>query len=202
MKTASVGTLLIALGMVMASGCALLSPEKVAVQKEILNKIPHQIPEAQAHAATLLILTPDTQPIYDTTQMAYTIRPYEVAYFRQHEWGEKPAQMIQTLLVQTFQNTHYFSAILMPPYLAGYTYALRSEILDLKQDYTSDPPMLRLAMRFRLSDGATHQVIASREIAVHEPMQEKTPYAGVIAANDAIAKVLQEVAKFVLEKVD
>jgi hypothetical protein len=33
-------------------------------------------------------------------------------------------------------------------------------------------------------------------------MQQKTPYAGVRAANEAIAKALQEAARFVLEKAD
>jgi cholesterol transport system auxiliary component len=31
-------------------------------------------------------------------------------------------------------------------------------------------------------------------------MREKTPYAGVVAANDAMAKLLRELAKFIVEK--
>jgi cholesterol transport system auxiliary component len=59
--------------------------------------------------------------------------------------------------------------------------------------------MLQLAMRFQLS-GATGQEIASKEITVREPMREKTASAGVVAANDATAKLLRELARFVLEK--
>jgi cholesterol transport system auxiliary component len=33
-------------------------------------------------------------------------------------------------------------------------------------------------------------------------MRQRTPYAGVVAANDAVAKALRELAEFVIEKTD
>jgi cholesterol transport system auxiliary component len=107
--------------------------------------------------------------------------------------------MIQPLIVKTLRNTHYFSEILSPPHIGRHTFALRTEILELKQDFTSEPAMLQLAMRFDLSREATDQVIATKELSVREPMMERNPYAGVVAANEAIAKVLRELARFVIE---
>jgi cholesterol transport system auxiliary component len=60
--------------------------------------------------------------------------------------------------------------------------------------------MLQLSMRFYLSREATNQVIATKELSVREPMRERSPYAGVMAANEAIAKVLRELASFIIEK--
>jgi len=191
-----------ALGVPTVSGCALLSPAKIETKKEVLSKMPPEFPQKQPHTATVLVYPPETQPIYDTTRMAYTIQPYQVAYFRDYEWGETPSQMLQPLLVRTLQNTHYFSAVLTPPHPGRYTYALRTEILELTQDFTSEPTTLLLSLRVSLTDGAANRVIASKEILLREPMQQKTPYAGVVAANDATAKALQEVAKFVLEATD
>jgi cholesterol transport system auxiliary component len=62
--------------------------------------------------------------------------------------------------------------------------------------------MLQLAMRFYLSREATNQVIATKELSVHEPMRERNPYAGVVAANEAMAKLLRELASFVVDKAD
>jgi cholesterol transport system auxiliary component len=132
--------------------------------------------------------------------MAYTTQAYQVAYFSRNEWAETPSQMIQPLIVKTLRNTHYFSEVLSPPYFGRYTFALRTEILELKQDFTSEPAMLQLAMRFDLSREATDQVIATKELSVREPMMERNPYAGVVAANEAIAKVLRELARFIIEK--
>ena len=183
------------------SGCTVLSPAKVEINRAVLSEIPLELPEEKTRPATLLILAPEARPVYDTTQMAYSVQPYQLAYFSHNEWAEKPAQMILPLLVQTLQNTRYFSAVLTPPAAGRYTYALRSEILELKQDFTSDAGTLELVMRFQLSRQTPSQIIATKEISVREPMLEKTPYAGVVAANHATAKALRELARFVLETI-
>jgi cholesterol transport system auxiliary component len=62
--------------------------------------------------------------------------------------------------------------------------------------------MVRLTMRISLSRNATNQVVATKELSVNQPMSEKTPYAGVVAANEAMPRLLRELAEFVVEKAD
>jgi cholesterol transport system auxiliary component len=181
-------------------GCALLSPANVEMTTATLDKMPQQLPHLNAHPATLLVFPPEATAIYDTTRMAYTLRPYEVAYFSHHQWGEKPSRMLQTLLVRTLATTGYFSAVLTPPYTDSYTYALHTEILELVQDFTPEPPTLRLSLHLQLRDDVAGRLVATRDILLREPMQQKAPYAGVVAANEAMAKALLEIAAFVLEK--
>lgn len=181
------------------AGCTLLSPVGSATSKAMLSKLPPALPQGETHAATLLVLPVETRPGYDTTQIAYTTQPYQIGYYTQHEWAATPAQMLQPMLVQTLERTRYFQAVLTPPYAGSYSYALRTQILELVQDYTAAPPTLHLALRLQLSDGASDRVIATREIALREPMPQQTPAAGVAAANDAAARALQECAAFVLE---
>jgi cholesterol transport system auxiliary component len=183
----------------LAAGCALLSPANTEMATARLEKTPAEVPHRDPGPATLLLFRPEAKPAFDTTRMAYTVRPYEVAYYSRHQWGGTPAQMLQPLLVRTLESTGRFKAVLSPPYTGRYTYGLRTEILELVQDYTSDPPVLRLSLRLRLTDDAANRVLATREITLAEPMREKTPYAGVIAANEAGAKALAEAAKFVLD---
>jgi cholesterol transport system auxiliary component len=108
--------------------------------------------------------------------------------------------MIQPLIVKTLRNTHYFSEVLSPPYFDRHTFDLRIEILELKQDFTTEPAMLELTMRIYLIRGATNQVIATKELSVRQPMPGRNPYAGVVAANEAMPTLLRELAKFVVEK--
>jgi cholesterol transport system auxiliary component len=89
-----------------------------------------------------------------------------------------------------------------PPYFGHHTFVLRTEILELKQDFTSDPAMLKLSMRISLSRDATNQVVATQELSVSQPMSERNSYAGVAAANEAMPKLLRELAKIVVEKAD
>ncbi|HSU06262.1 MAG TPA: ABC-type transport auxiliary lipoprotein family protein [Acetobacteraceae bacterium] len=190
----------IALAASLLPGCSLLLPPKPEPVKAILSEVPNDLPHERRHAASLLILTPETSPAYDTTRMAYSVKLYQIAYFRDNEWAETPAQMIQPLLVQTLQRTGLFRAILTPPETGRTDYTLRTNIVNLVQDYTVNPPVLRLAFRLQLL-GASGRLIAGREITVQETMRDATPYAGVIAANDAVGKALRIAAGFVLNSV-
>jgi cholesterol transport system auxiliary component len=192
----------IVLCVVLFSGCALLSPVKTDTKKYALNDIPLDLPSERTQSAILLVLVPETEPLYATTQMAYTTQAYQIAYFSQNEWAETPSQMIQPLIVETLRHTHYFSDVLSSPDFGRHTFTLRSEILEIKQDFTSEPAMLQLTMRFYLSREATNEVIATKELSVHEPMRERNPYAGVVAANEAVAKLLRELTRFVVGKAD
>lgn len=191
-----------ALVVAMAAGCTLLPPEQTDAKKEVLSTLPEALPQRDTRPATLLVLRPDTQSIYDTTQMAYMTRPYQVDYFTQYAWGATPSQMLLPLLVKTLENTHAFAAVLTAPYAGHYSYALRTDILELTQDFTARPPTLRLALRLQLSDGSTSRIIATKSVSLQEPLEQESPYAGVVAANSAAAKALAEVAKFVLENTE
>jgi len=187
---------------VLLSGCALFSPVTTDTRKSVLDSVPLEAPSEKTHEATLLVLLPETAPVYATTQMAYSTQAHQIAYFSRNEWAATPSQMIQPLIVETLRNTHFFSAVLSPPDSGRHTLALRTEILELKQDFTSEPAMLRLAMRVHLYREATNQVVATRELSAGEPMTERDPYAGVVAANKATATLLGELAKFVVENTD
>lgn len=179
------------------SSCSLLLPPKPEPVRALLSEVPNDLPHQRRHAVSLLILLPDTSPAYDTTRMAYSAKLYQLAYFRDNEWAETPAQMMQPLLVQTLQRTGFFRAILTPPETGPIDYTLRTILLELVQDYTITPPVLRLGFRLQLL-GPSGRLIAGREISVQETMREATPYAGVLAANDAVAKALRETALFVM----
>jgi len=166
----------------------------------MLQELPDHVPRAPRQVGTLLVLTPKAQPAYDTTRMAYSLRPYEVAYFRDHEWAEAPSQMLQPLLVWTLQQTGFFRATLTPPARGRTSYILDTDILELIQDFTVRPPVLRAAVRLQLL-GPAGEPIASRDIAVRETMPEANPESGIVAANRAMAKILGEAARFVLNSV-
>jgi len=77
--------------------------------------------------------------------------------------------------------------------------ALQTELLVLLQDFEPDPPVLRLILRAQQQGGTNRQAIAAREFTFVEPMRERTPYAGVVAADQATARALRDVTAFVRE---
>lgn len=192
---------MVALGLVAAlAGCALGPSADPPMTTSLLDQPPADVPRRAPTRATLLVFPPEARPAIDTTQMAYTLRPHHIAYFAQNQWGETPPQMLQPLLVRTLDATGAFAAVVTPPYDGAATLALRTEFTELVQDFAQDPPVLRLALRVRLSDESAGRVLGTHEIRVDEAMLQKNPAAGVQAANDALAKALRALAAFVLEK--
>lgn len=179
-------------------GCALLPPPEPPATLSVLDQLPADPPRRPGRAKTILVLRPEARPLYDTPQMAYTLGAHQVAYFARNQWAEPPARMLQPLLVRTLEATGAFSVI-TPPHTGAPVLTLRTELVDLLQDFTQDPPVLRLALRVQLSDDASHRTLATREIALGEAMGQRTPAAGVVAANAAVAKALRELALMALE---
>lgn len=165
----------------------------------LLDAMPADLPPGRRRAQALLVYAPQARPVYDTTQMAYTVRPHQLAYFSRNQWGETPSQMLHPLLLRTLERTQAFAAVVTPPYTGTATLALRTEVLELLQDFNGDVPVLRFALRVQLVDEGSGRVLGMRDIALQQRMEQKAPYEGVLAANEAVMQALRAVVGFVEE---
>ena len=195
--TLIVGTMLFSL-----SACSVFSPVKSDPTTTYLIK---QTPEPEIKAPkaslNLLVNLPGANPIYNTTAIAYTKRPYEIAYFVKNSWVEAPAEMLQPLIIETLQNTHYFHSVGTVATIGNYNYLLNTQIVRLEQDFSKEPNMLRFVLRAQIIRSDTNQLIASKEFAVSEIMSQQDPYTGVLAANRAVAEALRQLAQFCLKMI-
>lgn len=193
---------LLSMGMISLSSCSLLSPVKAENRSTyVLNTVPTHVVQKKTRPITLLVMQPETRPAFNTTQMAYTLRPYQVAYFSQNQWAETPSQMLQPLIVQTMQNTHLFHAVATPPFMGRYDYMLNTEITQLEQDFTRVPARVQMKVRVQIIRNATNQVVATKQFTASEPIRYKSPYSGVVAANRATSHILKEMASFCVGKI-
>lgn len=177
-------------------GC--LSPIKSGPDNAyLINTTPTSTVKKIPHRSILMIMPMDTVPAYNTTQMAYTSKPYQLAYFAENRWADTPAQMITPLMVETLQNTNYFRAVITPPFVGRYDYTLSTQMLTLKQDFTQQPAVMRLVVRAQLNRVESGQLIANKQFNINVPLQQKSPYYGVVAANQATSTLLRELATFV-----
>jgi cholesterol transport system auxiliary component len=192
--TAGACRLLVALPLqALLAGCAALAPDPAPVLS-LIDRVPTDVAKAPRRAAGIVVLKPGTRPLYDTTRMAYSLRPQHVAYFARNEWAEPPGAMLRPLLVRTLEGTG--AAVLTPPLTGGSALVLHTEVEELLQDFGVEPPVLRFALRAQLADGASGRVLSTRLFTQRETMGERSPGAGVAAANAAVANVLRELAAF------
>ncbi|WP_431273056.1 ABC-type transport auxiliary lipoprotein family protein [Variovorax ureilyticus] len=149
-----------------------------------------------ATARTLIVDLPRAAPGFETAQIAYVRRPYEIEYFAHNQWVDTPSNMLAPKMVRAIGRTGAFHAVLGTPTLAIGQFRLETELLRLQQDFSTTPSHVRLTLRATLIDTATRKVVASREFDARVDAPTDDPYGGVIAAQHAAAQVVAELASF------
>ncbi len=192
--------LLLITGIIFLASCS-LSPIKVEPSTNyVLNTVPSVPIKKNRRRVTLLVTQVQTDPLNNTTDMAYSVRSYEVAYFAKSRWGEPPAEMLQPLIVQTLQNTQHFYAVSSSPALGHADFVLNTQLLELRQVFYANSSVVRLKLRAQIINSVSNRVVATRQFFVVETAPQNTPYGGVVAANRATANMLRQLAGFCLQK--
>jgi cholesterol transport system auxiliary component len=181
-----------------AAGCSAFAPVRIDTTSYVLDKVPAgSNATAAAGSPVLSVPVPQAAPLYATRQMAYSTEPHQIGHFNESEWALPPAQMIHPLLVETLRRTGRFT-VADPAAPIHEGFVLRTEVLEVLQDFTVQPALFRLRMRVSLERGADHELVAAREFSANEPLRESTARAGVAAGNEATQKLLREVAAFAI----
>ena len=188
--------IIVLLILVLLTSCSAFSPIKTETSTTyVLNSVPTVKKHLNTRAMNLLVMPIESNSIYNTTQMIYTTQRYEVAHFAKNRWAAPPAQMLQPLIVQTLQNTRYFRAVSGMPAAGVYQLVLNTQLIELQQIFFSQKSVVRMTLRAQLINTITNQ-ITTKEFSVTETAPQNTPYGGVVAANRATVKLLQQLVAF------
>lgn len=201
--------------LLLAGGCAALRPAAPSVQPafyllDTARPAGAALPRAAASGApTLLISAPHAAAGYDSPRIVYRQQAHRLETFAHSEWLDTPAHMLVPLLVAALEQSGVFHAVLHTPSSATGDLRLDSEILQLQQEFDSPPDNLpdngqakagasrvHFVLRVQLVEEASRRVIAARDFSADSPAPSEDPYGGVIAANQAVQKVLEELAEF------
>jgi cholesterol transport system auxiliary component len=178
----------------LVSGCSFMSPVQTMPETGyLINAVP-AVKKSSQRAGAILVLRPETNPIYNSTRMAYTTRPYQITYYGESRWAEAPADMLASLIAQTLQKTNHYKAIITPPFTGLYSYALRTQIKTLLIDYSHPRPVFRLSIQAQLISASSNRLLSSHDFTVTMTLPQRSPYGAVVAANRAAEKIMSEMA--------
>ncbi len=150
---------------------------------------------------SILITTPEAVAGYETEQMLYLKKPYELSAFVNNSWIDPPADMLLPLLAQSLQRSGYFYAVTSSPNSELTDYRLDTQLIELQQNFLKKPSEVDLVIKVVLSHVSDSRVIASRLICEHARTPLETPYGGVIAANLAAKNFTAEATAFVVSQI-
>ncbi|WP_242602088.1 ABC-type transport auxiliary lipoprotein family protein [Legionella yabuuchiae] len=181
------------------SACAV----KTSVQNKYkLAEFSSKPSQVKHRPSSILVSSPIAASGYDTAQMLYMIKPYELSPFSKNAWIDAPSGMLFPLIVQSLQASHYFYAVTSIPYSDRSDYRLDTQLISLQQNFLCKPSVLDLVVKNVITNTQENQVIASRIFTHHIPCPMESPYGGVLAANQATKLYTAELTDFVIKTIN
>lgn len=178
--------------------CSVLPrPEAVAVEYFTLD-VPVAAAAARNNAAgpVLLIARSQVRADLDTPRMAYRQQDYALRYYARSRWSDVPSQLLLPGLIESFEASGRFAAVLRSGSPATPRFRLDTEVLEFSQDYRVQPSRFQIRLRAQLVDLSTRRILASRTFTAAHPAEAQTPYGGARAANAAWQALLPELVSF------
>jgi cholesterol transport system auxiliary component len=149
----------------------------------------------------LWVTAPEAVAGYQTNQMLYITKPFQLEPFAKNTWTNPPADMLYPLMVQSLQGTGYFHAVMSSVYSQGADYRVDTQVLSLEQNFLKKPSVLEFSAKVVLTRVSDNKVIASKIISQNVPCLADTPYGGVVAANRAARQFTAVMSGFVVSHI-
>ena len=191
--------------LLLAGGCSLFNSAATPVAPGLYSLDPARsiaptTPRAlQAEAPTLVVSSPRAAAGFDSRRIIYVRQPHRLEYFAHSEWVDTPARMLSPLVVEALEESGAFRAVVNAQSSASNDLRLDTEVLQLQQEFNGQPSRVRFALRAHLVEVATRRVIAARDFEEAAAAPSDDPYGGVVAANQAVRTVLENLAVFCAE---
>ena len=178
-------------------GCAALQPaQPPSPNVYVLAARPLARGTQQARDLVLQVGEPRAWPGFDTDQMIYVQRPYELNAFAVNRWADAPSRMLAPLLTRALEQTGNFKAVVQAPGNVPADVRVDVDLIRLQQDFTTRPSRVELSLRLQLVDLRTRRVLATKTFDEMQEAPSDEPYGGVTAANAALQRVLEEAVDF------
>lgn len=177
-----------------ASGCFPTRTESPPTHTFRLS-LDSERPEARPpdiNGPIVLVSMPLAEPGYETTKMVYLKRPYELEPYAVNQWADTPARMFASLMVEKLSRTGAWRAVVPPSGSIRGDFRLDTYGFSLQQEFLQDPSRVRMSVRAQLIDVRDTRIVGTRafETVVNTPSGDA--YGGVVAANQAVAALLDD----------
>jgi cholesterol transport system auxiliary component len=159
------------------------------------STFPEDLPEVDW---SLVVDRPTIDRAIDTTRIA-RMSGVEVQYYANAQWVDRPAAMIEPLIIQSFRNSGAIPVVADRRSDVRPDFMLQTNLSAFQvQQADSGPPEARVVMSARLMSMPRREVIGSTEIGRSVPARARDLESIVLALDDALGKVLKRLVEWTL----
>ena len=196
MKKAA-ASILLALTLTGCSASGLLAPSG-APPKIYTLSAPKEIASTAPQAGwQLLIAMPAAVNDINTTRIAIIPAPSRMDYYADVTWADRPAAMLQELMLQSFDRSGRIAAVQRQSGGLKSDFLLTTEIEDFEVDNAAAEPAAHIRVTARLVRSRDRAIIATRNFEASIPSGNS--FDGAIAAFDSgLQSILPQIVDWTL----
>lgn len=136
----------------------------------------------------------------DTHRIAIYTTPYEVKYYAEARWAERVPRMVQTLLVESFENTGKIVSVGRQSVGLRSDFNLKSELREFQAELKdgSGAPEVLVGLNSKLISQTRAQIVASVNIDRRVKAKGNSLPAVIEAFDEALGHVLRETVQWTM----
>lgn len=136
----------------------------------------------------------------DTHKIAIYTNPYEVKYYAEARWAERAPRMVQTLLVESFENTGKIVSVGRHSVGLRSDFNLKGELREFQAELKegSGLPDANVSLQVKLVAQPRQQIIAAATFSQRVKAKDASLLAVVAAFDAALGYVLRETVQWTL----
>lgn len=155
----------------------------------------------------LLVDTPITASGIGSSRIALRHTAMELKYYSHASWTDSAPKMIQTLMIESFENSGKIISVGRQTVGLRADFVLQSELREFQAEYMHDPadgseqgsPSVRIRMNAKLIKMPERAIVASRTVEYLIPSDGKDLESVILAYDTALGKVMKRVVGWALK---
>lgn len=163
------------------------------------NTFPDDLPTVNWQLAIPL---PVADAALNTARITLRQNPISLEYYARANWIDTAPQMIQTLLVESFENSGKIVGVGRQSVTLRADYSLLTDLREFQAEYLgAGPPRVRVRLNAKMVKMPQRTILATETFEFLEPAASSDLQAVVSAFNVALGKTLKRVVEWSLKSV-
>jgi cholesterol transport system auxiliary component len=190
------GAIVVALAALCAGCGSLLKTDLPASTSYVLAAAPASSTGVTKSEADLSIGRPDLSPGLDSERIA-VLKGRQLDYYRGAQWGGRTAEVVQTLLVDSFEDQQLFRSVTPEQSRVASEYVLDVSVRDFQAEYANDndAPTAHVTIQGRLIRVVDRQLVDTFAATAQSKASDNRLNAVAAAFETAAHKVVLELAQ-------
>jgi cholesterol transport system auxiliary component len=144
----------------------------------------------------LLVYEPTATSALDTSRLMVRPKAGQVSYYKGIAWSDRLPRLVQTRMIETFQNSGAVKAV--SP--SSGQYALAAELRAFQIDVSGGPAAAEIDIFAKLINTSNGRVVATKGFSARVAAKTDSPGDAIAALNQAFTEVLQDTTTWVASR--